>query len=224
MTGVAAGFGGLASPYERAIDGHAAGPLRLLPVCALASWDAPMVLEVDRFMGAADPTDLAALARTRGPVLDVGCGPGRMVRAALCAGRPALGIDVSAAAVRRATATGLPVLHRSLFDPLPREGRWGTVLLLDGNVGIGGDPVRLLQRCAALVAPDGLLLAECHPQTHRDRRFEAIMEDALGRASEPFGWAELGAARLAQLARKAALRPHRQWSSAGRCFVALARR
>ena len=35
-----------------------------------------------------------------------------------------------------------------MFEPLPGEGRWGTVLLLDGNVGIGGDPVALLERAA----------------------------------------------------------------------------
>ena len=42
---------------------------------------------------------------------------------------------------------GGPALRRSVFDPLPGEGRWGTALLLDGNIGIGGDP-------RALLAPD----------------------------------------------------------------------
>ena len=60
-----------------------------------------MTEEGERFLAAADATDHAVLARSRGPVLDLGCGPGRMVRAALLAGRPALGVDVSPAAVRR---------------------------------------------------------------------------------------------------------------------------
>ena len=35
---------------------------------------------------------------------------------------------------------GATVLQRDIFGPLPGEGRWGTALLFDGNVGIGGDP------------------------------------------------------------------------------------
>ena len=33
-------------------------------------------------------------------------------------------------------------------DPMPGEGRWDTVLLADGNIGIGGAPVALLRRTA----------------------------------------------------------------------------
>ena len=41
---------------------------------------------------------------------------------------------------------GAPALCRSVFDPLPAEGRWAAVLALDGNIGIGGDPVAFLDR------------------------------------------------------------------------------
>lgn len=224
MSTVAAEFGGCGSPYERAMEGYPVGPLRLQPLAVPEGTAVPVVLAVERFLAPADATDTAVLARSHGPVLDVGCGPARMVRAALLAGRPALGVDVSPAAVRRAAAAGLPVLHRSVFDPLPREGSWSTVLLLDGNIGIGGDPARLLRRVAALLAPDGLVLAECHPQTGRDRRFEAVLVDADGRAGEPFGWAEAGTATLTRLAGQVALRTVARWRCAGRRFVALARR
>ncbi len=224
MSVAAAGFGGHGSPYEQAMDGHEAGPLTLLPVCDAASGQRPVALEVDRFLAAADDTDAGVLARTWGPVLDVGCGPGRMVRAALLAGRPALGVDVSPAAVRRANEAGLPVLHRSVFDPLPREGSWKTVLLLDGNIGIGGDPARLLGRVAVLLAPDGVLVAECHPQSRRETRFDAVVMDGRGRSGEPFGWAEVGAGALGRLAGLAGLRASGRWQSCGRRFVALVRR
>ena len=220
---VAAGFGGRTSPYERVMSGRHAGPLTLEPLPDDADDHGIVRFEVERFLAAADATDHAVLARSRGPVLDVGCGPGRMVRAALLAGRAALGVDVSPAAVRRATAQGLPVLHRSVFDPLPREGDWGTVLLLDGNVGIGGDPLRLLARVGVLLAHDGRLLAECHPQPHRDRRFQAVVADADGRVGDPFGWAEVGVSALVGLAQAAGLRTVARWRRGGRRFVALAR-
>ena len=51
-------------------------------------------------------------------------------------------------------------MQRSVFDHLPRRGAWRSVLLLDGSVGIGGDPVALLHRVAELLRPDGRLLVE----------------------------------------------------------------
>jgi SAM-dependent methyltransferase len=101
-----------------------------------------------------------ALAAAAGPVLDIGCGRGRFVRAAIMGGHLTLGIDISESAVRIAQGHGLPVLCRSVFQELPGEGTWGTALLLDGNIGIGGDPVALLRRCAELVRDDGRILVE----------------------------------------------------------------
>ena len=34
---------------------------------------------------------------------------------------------------------------------MPGEGAWDTVLLADGNIGIGGDPAALLRRCAQML-------------------------------------------------------------------------
>lgn len=94
------------------------------------------------------------------PVLDVGCGPGRIAAALAAQGIPSLGIDVAPAALGVAERAGATVLDRSVFDPLPGEGRWGSVLLLDGNVGIGGDPVRLLSRVRELLRADGVALVD----------------------------------------------------------------
>ncbi len=46
---------------------------------------------------------------------------------------------------------GVNVLERSIFDHVPGAGRWRTALLLDGNIGIGGDPVALLERLGDLL-------------------------------------------------------------------------
>ena len=47
-----------------------------------------------------------------------------------------------------------------VFDDVPREGRWGTALLADGNVGISGDPVHLLRRVRQLLQPGGRAVVE----------------------------------------------------------------
>ena len=73
------------------------------------------------------------------------------------------------------------MLQRSVFDRLPGERRWGTVLLLDGNIGIGGDPVRLLRRCADLVRPRGQVLAEVGRDLATDRAPVLRMDTARRR-------------------------------------------
>src|SRR4029453_1954232 len=93
----------------------------------------------DRWLAPLTEVDRRVLARSDGPVLDVGCGPARHTLALGAEGVPTLGIDITGATLAVARPRGALVLLRSVFDPIPGEGRWGTVLLLDGNVGIGGD-------------------------------------------------------------------------------------
>lgn len=140
----------------------------------------------------ADHDDLAAIGELDGPLLDVGCGPGRMVRAAAGLAMPALGIDVSVHAVRLTTADGTPALERSIFERLPLEGRWRTVLLMDGNIGIGGDPDALLDRCLALLAGGGSLVIEADADADLDDRALFTVVDDLDNESAPFPWARIG--------------------------------
>lgn len=177
--------------------------------------------EVARWRAPADPADLTMLLGVSGPVLDVGCGPGRMVRAALDLGLPALGVDVSAAAVRLARGTGLPVLERSIFDPLPHSD-WSTILLADGNIGIGGDPVALLARCAELLGAEGTVIVEVAADPDADRRYRAQVRDDAGRHSAEFPWAELGELPLARAASAAGLGVRQSWSAGARRFSRLA--
>ncbi|WP_327167364.1 class I SAM-dependent methyltransferase [Streptomyces subrutilus] len=180
-------------------------------------------LEVERWCADADPADGTVLARCTGPVLDVGCGPGRLVAALARLGHPALGVDVTPAAVERTVGAGGSALCRSVFDPLPREGGWGTVLLIDGNIGIGGDPARLLRRAARLAAPGGSLLVEV-AGADVDERVEVHVDDGRGGHGAPFWWSRLGADALRTAAQDTGWAPYTAWRSAGRHFVHLRRR
>ncbi|WP_234316811.1 class I SAM-dependent methyltransferase, partial [Streptomyces sp. NRRL S-15] len=109
-----------ADPYARALS-QGRGPLFLRRD---DGWLLP--LDVERWCADADAADLSALHRAEGPVLDIGCGPGRLVAALAARGHRALGIDVSEAAVGHTQRIGGSALRRSVFEPLPGEGRWGT--------------------------------------------------------------------------------------------------
>ena len=108
---------------------------------------------LQRWLGPLTAADTAVLDRTRGPVLDVGCGPGRHVLALARRGRLALGVDVAPAAVRVARLRGAPAIEACVFERIPGAGTWGSALLLDGNIGIGGAPVALLARLRELLRP-----------------------------------------------------------------------
>ncbi|MGH8792063.1 MAG: class I SAM-dependent methyltransferase [Stackebrandtia sp.] len=181
-----------------------------------------MPLEVERWCACADAADMTALRRCEGDVLDVGCGPGRLVAALTDRDHRVLGIDVSQAAVDRTSQLGGAALRRSVFEALPGEGRWNTALLIDGNIGIGGDPGPLLARIAQLLAPGGLLIAEA-ASMDVDERVEVRIDDGSGGTGATFPWARLGVPALLKYARALGWRVGEQWSAYGRCFVALRR-
>ncbi len=182
------------------------------------------------WIGDPDPVDEGMLERCVGPVLDVGCGPGRMVTALVQRGHDALGIDIDRSAVRSTAARGGTALRRSVHHRLPGEGRWGTVLLADGNIGIGGDPRALLLRCAALLEPGGLVVVEAEPTLDGtdprgaddlDVRDAVVLHHVDGRRSRPLPWARLGARPLVRLAQRCGLELVEDWRSGGRVVLVL---
>ncbi len=180
------------------------------------------VTDGERWVAPLEPADEQALRRCRPPVLDVGCGPGRHTLALGGLGVPALGVDITPAALEWAAPRGAMVLHRSVFDRLPGTGRWGTVLLLDGNLGIGGDPVALLIRSAELLAPDGVVVAELDPPGTPAAPTTARLEVA-GAPGPWFAWDRVPAERAAPLAALAGLAVTETWEADGRWFVVLER-
>lgn len=55
---------------------------------------------------------------------------------------------------------GAQALRHDVFVDLPEPIRWQHVLLADGNIGLGGRPVQLLERIARILVPGGTALVE----------------------------------------------------------------
>jgi SAM-dependent methyltransferase len=216
-TTTAFGAGG-DEPYALMLHGDGSGRLALH---RRGEQRATLEVDVADWRAPADEIDIAVFSGLSGPLLDVGCGPGRMVRAAEEHGLAAMGIDISTAAAMLAASDGTPVLRRSVFDHIPLEGLWRSILLMDGNIGIGGDPVALLIRCAELLDDVGVVVVEvdADPELHVRDSFTAITDD--GRASAPFPWARVGAAALALIAAESGLAVTDAWARAHRRFVVL---
>jgi SAM-dependent methyltransferase len=117
-------------------------------------------LQTHRWHCAPDTADEWLIERCYGSTIDLGCGPGRLVHALAQRGFDSLGVDCSPHAIRQCRARGVSVLQSDVFGALPYEGAWQHVLLADGNIGIGGDPLLLLRRAAELLAAGGTLLTE----------------------------------------------------------------
>jgi SAM-dependent methyltransferase len=157
-----------------------------------------------------------------GPSLDIGCGPGRLTAALTARSVPALGIDISREAVRLTRRRGARATRTDVFAGGLPHGRWLTALLADGNIGIGGDPARLLRRVRDLLAPGGVVLVELEPPGTR------VVHDRLrlrvgDRVSAAFDWAFVGVDAIDDLAVATGLSMVALHESGGRFVGTLAR-
>jgi len=177
-------------------------------------------LPLQRYLGPLTAADEDVLSRATAPVLDVGCGPGRHVLALARRGSLALGVDVSPVAVRIARERGAIVHQASVFDHIPGAGGWGSALLLDGNIGIGGRPTALLARLARLLRRGGVVLVELESGDAPSGPARIRLE-AGGAVSDWFRWAHVGADAIGRHAQAAGLVVHETWEVEGRCFAGL---
>ncbi len=212
--------------YDQALAAHLAGlpPVALLVRAVGRSFTR---LALHRWCSA-DATDRAALDRLRiglpagAGVLDLGCGPGRHAGYLHHAGLDVLGVDTSAAAIALTHRTGAAALRADALGPLPSPAAgWDGVLLLDGNIGIGGDPRRLLSQAAGLLAPAGRLLVELDPDRVTDCRWLQLSDG--DRLSAPFRWARLAADDLEGAADGLGLSTTDVWTQDERHFSLLTR-
>lgn len=177
--------------FDAALEGHAA---------TLVDSDGRRAgLEVHRWRRPADGDDAWLLDRCTGPTVDLGCGPGRLLVALAQRSVSALGVDHSPVAQAQCRSRGVAMVRRDVFARVPGEGRWQNVLLADGNIGIGGDPVRLLVRAARAVGPGGSLLVETDPEPEQNWRGTVRVDTPNGLGPEA-PWARVGAAVLRTMA------------------------
>ncbi|MGO9976653.1 MAG: class I SAM-dependent methyltransferase [Solirubrobacteraceae bacterium] len=207
-------------PLALYADGLRAGSPRAAGLIVRLSDGSVGPLALERYLGPADAVDLSLLEGVRGPVLDVGCGPGRLLHALAARGVFALGVDLSSAAVVLAREGGARAIVASIFDELPGAGSWRTALLLDGNIGIGGEPVRLLERVRSLLGAGGELLVELERPGSRSGPLQARLERGAA-TSAWFAWARVAFDDVGAVAGAASFTVRSRWEADGRWFARL---
>lgn len=204
--------------YEDALR-DAAAPEGTIGFHAVGDDGSRRPLPLARWLGTSDAIEDELLGRARGPVLDIGCGPGRHLAALGRRGVEAVGVEIAPGAVALARRHGTAVIEGSIFEQ-PLSSDWRTALLLDGNIGIGGDPARLLRRIARLLRRDGLVLVELEPPASASRPARVRLES--GRAvSDWIPWAFVDAEEIGAIAAAAGLWVGELWEADGRWFAQL---
>ena len=182
---------------------------------------APIRLAPGMWCGPLHRGDAGILDRCHGATLDVGCGPGRLTAALTRRRITAVGIDISPEAVRQARRRGADARIACVFTSRLAPARWRHILLADGNIGIGGDPDRLLARCRTLLTAGGDIIVELAPPASTSWAGPVAL-GFDGSLSTPFAWATVAADDLPALARAAGMHAAETWTEAGRWFARIA--
>ena len=176
-------------------------------------------LPLSRWLGTPDAAEETVLERAVGPVLDIGCGVGRHVIALRRRGVRAVGVEISAVATAIARERGAEVIQASAFEH-PTTSEWKTVLLLDGNIGIGGDATRLLRRSAALLVAGGTVLVELEAPASAPRAQRVRLEGARA-ASSWIPWHFVGCEEIDRLSAASGFVSVDRWRAGDRWFAEL---
>jgi trans-aconitate methyltransferase len=116
-----------------------------------------------------------------GPVLELGCGPGRDTEVVAARGLPVVALDRSPEAVAeaRVRVPAAQVFRQDVRDPFPAAGAQARVVLasLSLHYFSWAETVALVERIHSLLAPDGLLL--CRLNSTRDVHHGAVGEPEI---------------------------------------------
>jgi len=178
-------------------------------------------LALGRWLGPSCGVDEAVADGAVSPVLDIGCGPGRLLDSLARQGKWAVGVDLSPVAVGLVRQRGRRAVLGSVFDDVVGAGEWATALLLDGSVGIGGDPAALMARVRALLRPGGMAVVEVEPPGAGTRagRVRLELADVI---SQWFPWAHVDADGVPDLAARSEMTVKRLDRLGDRWFAWLA--
>jgi 2-polyprenyl-3-methyl-5-hydroxy-6-metoxy-1,4-benzoquinol methylase len=102
-------------------------------------------------------------------ILDVGCGKGDFVDAAIEQGYLCEGIDLAEPAVDIARGFGLPVYRRDFYSEEIKEGSWDMVTLFEVIEHLP-DPLGFVKRAESVVKPGGLIYITTPNFNSLDRR------------------------------------------------------
>ena len=85
--------------------------------------------------------------------------------------------------------------------------RWSHALLADGNIGLGGDPVRLLRRVREFLDENGTVLVELEAPgvVSRNEQLRLKVGDTI---STPFTWSVLSVDHIERVASECRLPRH----------------
>jgi len=100
---------------------------------------------------------------TTGPVLDLGAGAGRVALWLQDRGLDVTAVEASPLAAEVCRARGVHDVRLADLNDPPTDQAWTAILLLCGNLGLGGsyDGIRqLLRRLADISAPDAVLVGD----------------------------------------------------------------
>jgi len=98
-----------------------------------------------------------------GPVLDLGAGAGRAALDLAARGLEVTALETSPGAAEVCRRRGVADVRESDLNDPPADRRWGTVLLLCGNLGLGGSwegNRQLLRRLSAVCGPGATLVGD----------------------------------------------------------------
>jgi SAM-dependent methyltransferase len=117
------------------------------------------------------PWEQQLIDTAAGAVLDLGAGAGRHAIYLQNLGHDVTAVDVSPGAVQVCRARGIHDVRTADLREFSIDGRWDTVLLMCGNLGLAGDwePTRiLLKRLAGMASEQGLLIGDSVDPTSHD--------------------------------------------------------